>query len=304
MKINGVVNLNKEKGYTSQDAIRVLKGILKAEKVGHTGTLDPDATGVLPVCLGKATKIAELITGTEKAYRAEVAFGAETDTQDASGKVLKTFTYTVSEDDVRKACEEMTGEILQVPPMYSALKHNGQKLYDLARKGVEVERQARPITIHEIRILEIHEDGMTIDVRCSKGTYIRTLCEDLGRKLGYGAHMKSLIRTASGPYRIEDAYTLKEIEAMVQEGRTEEFLTDLSVMFEDLPMIRVIEKEDLFLRSGNFLTYPSGAVDGAMGDMVRMHLSSGELAALYRVSEFLEIDGVPHTRLRAFKMFV
>lgn len=304
MNINGVVNLNKEKGYTSQDAIRVLKGIMKADKVGHTGTLDPDATGVLPVCLGKATKIAELITGTEKAYRAEVAFGAETDTQDASGKVLKTFSYTLCEDDVRKACEEMTGEILQIPPMYSALKHNGQKLYDLARKGVEVERQPRPITIHEIRILEIHEDGMTIDVKCSKGTYIRTLCEDIGRKLGYGAHMKSLIRTASGPYKIEDAYTLKEIETMVKEGRTSEFLTDLTVMFEDLPSIRVLENEDLYLRSGNFLTYPSEEVKAEMGDPVRMHLSGGELAALYKVSEYLEIDGKAHTRLRAFKMFV
>lgn len=303
-KISGVVNLHKEKGYTSQDAIRVLKGILKADKVGHTGTLDPDATGVLPVCIGKATKVAEIITGADKKYRARLQFGAETDTQDASGNVLRTFTYTFDEEEVKKACASMIGTYGQVPPMYSALKKNGRKLYELARAGIEVEREPRNVTIHDLKILEMDETGLTMDVHCSKGTYIRSLCEDIGKKLGYGGYMQSLIRLSSGPYTLDKAYTLKEIETMVKAGQMERFLTDLNTLFEEYPVYRVIPKEDILLKSGNFLTYPCETIDGEDGSMVRMQLSDGYLAALYRVSEHLVLDDVPCVRLRAYKMFV
>lgn len=302
MSITGVVNLYKEKGFTSQDAIHVLRGILKAEKIGHTGTLDPDATGVLPVCVGKATRVAEIITGADKAYRAEVAFGAETDTQDATGKVLRTFDYTFDEKAVREACASMVGTYDQIPPMYSAIKRNGQKLYDLARQGIEVERTPRKVTIHELVLTDVTPEGFTMDVKCSKGTYIRALCEDIGRKLGYGAYMRSLVRTASGPYRVEDAYTLKEIEAMVKNGETEKFLTDLNTLFADLKVVRVLPEEDCYLDSGNYLTYPVTMIDGEVGEPVRMQYSDGSLGALYRISEHLMKNGKPHTRLRAYKM--
>ncbi|MCF0135749.1 MAG: tRNA pseudouridine(55) synthase TruB [Lachnospiraceae bacterium] len=300
----GVVNLYKEAGYTSQDAIHVLQGILHADKIGHTGTLDPEATGVLPVCIGKATKAAEIITGTDKEYRAQLRFGAETDTQDATGKVLKTFIYTFDEALVRQVCASFVGEILQTPPMYSALKHNGQKLYQLARAGMEVERKPRSIIIHALDILDLNESGMTILVRCSKGTYIRTLCEDIGKKLGYGAYMSALERTGCGPYRVEESFTLKQIEVMMQEDRRDEFLVDLGTLFAHLPAWQVIPEEDILLLSGNYLTYPSDCIDGREGDAVRMLLSDGRLAALYRISEHPILEGVPHTRLRAYKMFV
>lgn len=304
MELNGVVNLHKEKGFTSQDAIRVLRGILKADKVGHTGTLDPDATGVLPVCLGKATRCAELITGLTKRYEAEVAFGAETDTQDASGTVLKTFDYTVDEKAVREACASFIGEISQIPPMYSALKKDGKRLYDLARRGITVEREARKIHIYDLKVLSVSENGCRIDVTCSKGTYIRTLCEDLGRKLGYGAHMKSLVRTASGPYTIDKAYTLKEVEAMVNKGEGEKCLQTLDSLFASYPVKRVEEGEDKYLKSGNFLTYPVTEIDQTKEGIVRMELSDGTLAALYKVSETLEFRGKASVRLKAYKMFI
>ena len=304
MEVNGVVNLYKEKGFTSQDALRVLKGILKGCKVGHTGTLDPDATGVLPVCVGKATKAAEIITGTDKTYLATLRFGSETDTEDASGQVTKIYTYTFDEAKVREVCASFVGEQTQIPPMYSAIWVDGRRLYDLARKGIEIEREARPITIHSLTIESLSEEEMSIRVTCSKGTYIRTLCADIGRKLGYGAHMTSLVRTASGPYRIEDSLTLRQIEALFREGRTEEFLTDLSTLFYYLRAFRVSEEDDVYLRSGNYLTYPISVFDGEEGEMIRMELSDSHLAALYKVGEHLKYKGEPSVRLRAFKMFV
>ncbi|MBO6158647.1 MAG: tRNA pseudouridine(55) synthase TruB, partial [Firmicutes bacterium] len=206
--INGVVNLYKEKGYTSMDAIRVLSGILKERKVGHTGTLDPQAEGVLPVCLGKATKVAELIMGTDKTYIAKMKFGAETDTQDCWGQVVKEAAYTFDPAGFEAAVKSFEGGYNQVPPMYSALKHEGKKLYDLARRGMVIERESRFVRIDRIRILDADAEGASIEVACSKGTYIRSLCEDIGRKTGYLAHMTELVRTATGPYRIQDSLTL------------------------------------------------------------------------------------------------
>lgn len=304
MELSGVVNLYKEKGFTSQDALRVLKGILKGCKVGHTGTLDPDATGVLPVCVGKATKAAEIITGTDKSYRATLVFGSETDTEDASGQVTKTYDYTFDEAKVREVCASFVGEQAQIPPMYSAIWVDGRRLYDLARKGIEVEREPRKITIHSLEIVSLSETEMTFDVTCSKGTYIRTLCADIGRKCGYGAHMSALERTASGPYRIEDSLTLKQIEERMAAGDTESFLTDLSTLFSHLRAFRVDQPDDVYLKSGNFLTYPVSLIDGERGEMIRMELSGGQLAALYKVSEHLTYKGEPSVRLRAFKMFM
>lgn len=316
--ISGVVNLYKEKGFTSVDALRVLTGILGERKVGHTGTLDPDAEGVLPVCLGKATKAAELITGADKEYICTLAFGRETDTQDAAGVTTQETEYQFDEETARKAILSFLGGYDQIPPMYSALKHEGKKLYDLARKGITVERKARPIRITELEILQLNQAGAKIRVACSKGTYIRSLCEDIGRKTGYLAHMTSLVRTQSGPYRIEDSLKLSQVEALVREGKRD-FITDLSTLFADLPAYRVQPEEDLMLRNGNYLTYGAAHLldetgkELQVGDQVRMELSSGELAGLYEVTESFAAGSkealkrdIPDAalRLRAFKMFV
>lgn len=300
MELNGVINVYKEKGFTSHDAVAVLRGVLQVKKIGHTGTLDPDATGVLPVCVGKATKVAQIIMGSDKEYRARLAFGRETDTQDAAGRVLRTFSYTYDPQQVVQAVASFRGEYDQVPPMYSALKVGGMKLYELAREGLEVDRKARRVRIEEIELLEQDASGASIRVRCSKGTYIRTLCEDIGRRLGYGAYMTELERTQSGPYRVEQSLRIDEIRARMQEGRTEAFLQDLNSLFADLPCKQVIPEEDAMLRNGNYLTYPAEEIGSVLGQEYRMLTSDGALAGLYRVTELLG----DRTRMRAYKMFV
>ena len=302
--ITGVVILNKPKGYTSQDAIRVVKGILKAEKVGHTGTLDPDATGVLPVCVGKATKIAELIMAADKVYTAHLVFGSETDTQDASGKVVKTYSYTFDEKAAVEAALSFTGKITQLAPMYSAIKHHGQKLYDLARAGVEIERPERHVEIYSIDVLDVDEKGMTIRCHCSKGTYIRSLCEDIGKKLGYGAYMDALCREKTGPYSLEDSYTLEDLEKLAAKGKTDTCVQDLNTLFVSLPIVRVPKEDVAYLESGNYLTYPKENVEGQIGDICRMQTEDGRLLALYRISETAYRGGQECKRLRAYKMFI
>ena len=215
---NGIINVYKEKGFTSFDVVAKMRGIFHQKKIGHTGTLDPDAEGVLPLCFGKATKVCELLTEKNKEYKAVMLLGKVTDTQDISGKILEEHEVHVTEAEVRDAVMSFLGDILQVPPMYSALKVNGQKLCDLAREGITVERKARPVTIHELEILEMNLPRVTMRVKCSKGTYIRTLCEDIGAKLGCGACMESLLRTRVSEFYIEDALKLSELEILVRES--------------------------------------------------------------------------------------
>ena len=192
---NGIINVYKEKGYTSFDVVARMRGICGQKKIGHNGTLDPDAEGVLPVCLGKATKVCDMLTDSDKVYRAVMQLGIETDTQDLTGTVLSACEVPVlTETEIRDVIRTFQGEIMQVPPMYSALKVNGKKLCDLARAGVTVERKARPVTIYEIRIERVELPEIELTVSCSKGTYIRTLCHDIGQKFGCGAAMKSLLR--------------------------------------------------------------------------------------------------------------
>ena len=213
--VNGIVNVYKEKGYTSFDVVAKMRGIMHQKKIGHTGTLDPDAEGVLPVCLGKATKVCELLTDKDKIYEATLLLGVETDTLDISGKVLNEAAVDVSEEQICEAIHTFVGEIMQVPPMYSALKVNGQKLCDLARKGITIERKARPVHIFSIDILEINIPEVKIKIHCSKGTYIRTLCDDIGKKLGCYGCMKDLIRTKVSAFELVDSLKLEEIENMV-----------------------------------------------------------------------------------------
>lgn len=232
--MDGIINVYKEKGYTSHDVVAILRGILKTRKIGHTGTLDPDAEGVLPICVGKATKVADAIMGSEKVYEAALRFGCETDTQDASGEVTQTYQYEFCQGDAMGAISSFIGEYEQIPPMYSAVKVGGIKLYELARQGVEVDRKPRRVAIHDIQVLSLHESGAVIRVRCSKGTYIRTLCEDIGRRLGYGAHMERLVRLQSGRFAREDSCTLDQIERHMREGHPEAFLQPLDRFFDEL----------------------------------------------------------------------
>ena len=226
--MNGVLNVYKEQGFTSHDVVAKLRGILKTKKIGHTGTLDPDAVGVLPVCIGKATKLCDLITDWGKTYEAVMLLGTTTDTLDISGKIVAQSEVNVSEVDVLKACNEFIGEYEQIPPMYSALKHNGQKLYELARKGIEIERKPRTVHINTLRVNDINlsdkQKTVTITVDCSKGTYIRSLCDDIGKKLGCGACMMKLTRTRVGEFMLDDTLTLNQISALVLKGEIEETL--------------------------------------------------------------------------------
>lgn len=251
--INGMINVYKEAGFTSHDVVAKLRGILKQKKIGHTGTLDPDATGVLPVCLGNGTRLCDMLADKQKEYIAVMQLGVETDTQDLSGTVLKQAPVRCSEEEVREAVLSFQGEYEQLPPMYSALKVNGKKLYELAREGKEIERQPRPVTIKEIELLSIELPFVEMRVECSKGTYIRTLCHDIGKKLGCGGAMKSLVRTRVGNFILENAVTLSEIEDMVREGCMMQKIIPVDSVFEALPKAVVKKEFRKRIDNGNFL---------------------------------------------------
>ncbi|MBQ7098067.1 MAG: tRNA pseudouridine(55) synthase TruB [Clostridia bacterium] len=248
---DGIVNVNKPLGITSHDVVYRLRRILNIKKIGHTGTLDPDASGVLPMCVGKGTKMAEYLTAANKQYLAKLQLGAFTDTQDASGEVLEDFEVNVTEEQVREAIMGFVGEITQIPPMYSAIKIDGKKLYELAREGKTVEREPRLVTIHGIEIQNIDLTNNTVDmlVDCSKGTYIRTLCNDIGAALGCGGHMSALHRTKSGRYSIEDAFTLEQIEQMASEGNFE-FMTPVGEALLEYKKIVLAERNAYRVRNG------------------------------------------------------
>ena len=241
--MNGIINVYKEQGFTSHDVVAKLRGILHMKKIGHTGTLDPDAVGVLPVCLGKGTRLVDMITDWGKTYEAVMLLGTTTDTQDISGAVLEKKDVHVTEVQVMDACNSFVGEYDQIPPMYSAIKQNGHKLYELARKGIEVERKPRRITIHSLHINDINlteeNPTVTFTVECSKGTYIRTLCEDIGKKLGCGACMQKLTRTRVGQFGIDDSLTLNQISALCLKGEFDNRVTAIDEMFPSYQKIVV-----------------------------------------------------------------
>lgn len=255
--INGVINIYKIKGFTSHDVVAKLRGILRQKKIGHTGTLDPDATGVLPVCLGSATKLCDMLTDKKKEYVAKVRLGIVTDTQDMTGTVLDQKEVHVDEKQVTEALETFVGEYEQVPPMYSALKVNGKKLYELAREGKEVERKARPVTIHYIEIMDMQLPELTIKVGCSKGTYIRTLCHDLGERLGCGAAMATLERTKSGQFTLDTALTLAELEEKLKDAGDnrdaviETHVIPVDKMFSELSELRLLPEWERLVQNGN-----------------------------------------------------
>lgn len=249
--LNGVINVYKEKGYTSHDVVAIVRKTLNIKKVGHTGTLDPDAEGVLPVCIGQATKLADYIMAERKSYTAEITFGAETTTQDASGDIIKEYEYTFDENRLREVIDTFKGEQTQVPPMYSAIKINGKKLYEIAREGREIERKAREITVYDIRIAEINPPNKAIiEIDCSKGTYIRSLCSDIGNKLGWGAFMSSLTRTASGKFKLNEAVKLDELKNVAERGEAEKFIIPPDDVLSGYKRVTVSEKADKYLYNG------------------------------------------------------
>lgn len=250
--IHGVINVYKEQGFTSHDVVAKLRGIVGQKKIGHTGTLDSDAVGVLPVCLGRATKLCDMLTDKDKVYEAVMLLGVETDTQDTTGQILKSSeTDELTEEQVRAAVLDFVGDYNQVPPMYSALKINGKKLYELAREGKTVERAARRVQIFDIEILSIALPRVTMKVHCSKGTYIRTLCHDIGQKLGCGACMEKLTRTKVSRFEIKDSLTLAQIEVLKKEDRLSEILIPIDQMFANYPSIIVSGEAARLAYNGN-----------------------------------------------------
>ncbi len=295
---NGMINIYKEAGYTSHDVVARLRGILKQKKIGHTGTLDPAATGVLPVCLGSGTKLCGMLTEEAKEYRAVLRLGCETDTQDMTGTLLEEKEAAVSEEQVKEAVMSFIGEYDQIPPMYSAIKVNGKKLYQLAREGKEIERRPRRVQIHGIDIESIVLPEVTLRVECSKGTYIRTLCHDIGRKLGCGGAMKELVRTRVGRFCMEDALRLPEVEKLRDTGKLAEKIISVDRMFTEYPKVTVEKQFQRLIENGNafYRNMILEKEDAAPVRQVRVYDTEGRF---YGIFEFRQEEG----RFFPVKMF-
>ena len=284
---DGVINVYKETGYTSHDVVAKMRGILKQKKIGHTGTLDPDAEGVLPVCLGKGTRLCDMLTDKSKTYQAVLLLGQETDTQDTSGEVLNTYPVEVSEEEVCQAIMGFVGEYAQVPPMYSALKVNGKKLYELARAGKEVERQARQVEIYSIVIDKVELPHVTMTVSCSKGTYIRTLCYDIGRALGCGGCMEHLLRTQVERFQVKDSLTLQQIEQLRDEGTLETAIVPVEEMFSEYQKVKTLPECDFLVHNGNQVkaeqlqTSENGLETVCLEQPVRLYDSNDRFIGIY-----------------------
>ena len=275
--MNGIIIIDKPQEWTSNDVVSRLRRVFNTRRIGHGGTLDPMATGVLPVFVGRATRGVEFFEHAEKVYESTIRFGLTTDTEDITGKVLTETEVSLTEEDLQKVLPRFRGEILQVPPMYSAIKVNGQKLYDLARKGREVERQPRPITIHELELLEFSGKEARLRVRCSKGTYIRTLCKDIGEALGCGGCMAALRRVQAGEYTLEGSIPLRQLLDISERGEeVEHLLRPVDTMFASHEKLRLNEKQARLVKNGN--AFASDCPDGTY----RVYAPDGEFLALCR----------------------
>ena len=275
---NGILVIDKPAGWTSHDVVAKLRGILHVKRIGHAGTLDPMATGVLPVFVGRATRAVEFAAEREKEYIAGLRLGVVTDTQDCTGTTLETHPVEVTRDQVEAILDRFRGDLQQIPPMYSAVKKNGRKLYELARRGVEVERQPRPVTIHQLELLDqVSPTDYTLRVLCSKGTYVRTLCHDMGQALGCGGTLFSLRRTRSAGFTLEDAVTLEEVAAAADPAA---LLLPVDAYFSDYPVLQLqTGAEEKRIRNGNSLT-----LDGPDGTY-RVYSRQGEFLALSQRSQ-------------------
>ena len=283
--MDGIVIVDKPQGWTSQDVTARLRRVFGTRRIGHGGTLDPMATGVLPVFVGRATRAVEFFEHAEKTYETVLRLGITTDTEDMTGTVLTEENVSFTEEQLQETLAAFRGEILQVPPMYSALKVNGQKLCDLARKGKTVERQPRPITIHELTLVERGENTLRLRVRCSKGTYIRTLCKDIGEKLGCGGCMESLRRVAAGEYTIDEAVPL---QTLLDTEEPEKYLRDVDTMFRNYPAVTLTANQETRCRNGNAFS---------------VSLAPGTYRAYGQSGEFLmlaKVDGGVMSTIKSF----
>ena len=288
--MDGIINIYKEPGFTSHDVVAKLRGILHQKKIGHTGTLDPDAAGVLPVCCGKATKICSLLTDKDKTYHAVCQLGIETDTQDISGKILRKCDITgITEASIVYCVGKFKGSIMQVPPMYSALKVNGKKLYELAREGKTVERKPRQVNILSIEVSDINLSNGTfgLDVTCSKGTYIRTLCHDIGISLGTAAAMANLVRTRVSVFKIEDAVTLGEVQYMSDNNpeKLKEYFMPADALFTGYKKVQIKSSFAGSLANGNKLSgnmFYSEAPEPQDGENILVYNENGVFKAIYQ----------------------
>lgn len=297
--MNGIIGVNKPQGFTSFDVIAKLRGILHTKRIGHGGTLDPMATGVLPVFIGTATKACDIMPDNSKAYLADFRLGITTDTQDITGKVLTESGKKISFDELEAVLPEFTGNIQQIPPMYSAVQVNGKRLYDLARQGIEVERKPREIEVKSLYISCYNEDTQegTIEIDCGKGTYIRTIIHDIGEKLGCGAVMTSLIRTYSSGFSLSDCYTLDKIQQAKDENRLESLIIPVERIFENFQKIKLNEVQTRMYRNGVKLDLnrvnnirqevPEYSVYGYNGEFIGVARADFEKSELRVVKNFI-----------------
>lgn len=295
--MNGILCINKPEGFTSFDVVAKLRGILRTKKIGHAGTLDPMATGVLPVFVGNATKACDIMPDSSKAYRASFRFGQQTDTQDSTGNVIRTSEVNCSKADVISVLPKFTGDIMQIPPMYSAVSVNGKRLYELARQGLEVEREPRRITVFSLILEEFSEDTGegVFYVECSKGTYIRTLINDIGELLGCGGIMTALVRTVSNGFSLSDSVTLDEVQKYADEGRAGELLMPVECVFEGFPSVCLDKRCTELYRNGVKLFAE------------KINISDSDESVRYRVfsyeKNFMGLAFVKDGCLRVFKNF-
>ena len=299
--MDGIINIYKEADYTSHDVVARMRGILKTRKIGHTGTLDPDAVGVLPVCIGRATKACDMLTDRSKVYEAVLRLGITTDTEDMSGTILTENLVDVTEEQVVEAVHHFLGDYEQIPPMYSAIKVEGRKLYEIAREGKVIERKPRPVTIYELEIIKIELPLVHIRISCSKGTYIRSLCRDIGDRLGCGGCMKHLTRTRVGEFVIENAITLSQLEDLVREERVEEFIKPVDRLFVQYPKVKVSTKsEHALLTNGNPLAARKLRMNEEHrvdGQWLRLYDLDDRFVALYQYD-------TEKRRIKPLKMFL
>jgi tRNA pseudouridine55 synthase len=289
---DGILNVNKPAGWTSHDVVAKMRGLLRGCKVGHAGTLDPSATGVLPILVGRATRIAEYLMDWDKEYQAVLRLGASTDTQDATGSILSNRpTDGITEEGIRSVLAQFRGRISQVPPMYSAVKVKGVPLYKAARAGRTVMRHPREVTVHSLEMLGVSGRDVSLLVRCSKGTYVRTLCADIGEALGVGGHLLALERRRAGPLTIERALTIEEIRSRLQLGRLGEDLLTLDAALDGVPSVIVDERAASRVLHGAPVTFGSVQPlaesrfdEGPSNQLVRLKDTSGRLLALGQVS--------------------
>ena len=279
----GYLNINKAQGWTSTDVVRKLKGITRSKKIGHGGTLDPIATGVLPICIGSATRFAETVLLGTKSYRISILLGSSTDTYDATGMMTaEAKSFEVTRSQLINVLESFKGEFLQTPPMYSALHHEGKRLYELARAGIEVERPPRLVKVLSLRLVEFEESKLVLDIECSHGFYARTLANDIGEKLGTYAHMTGLTRTHAGPFKIEDTVSIEDVVALADTGDWRDLLMPIDTTLQHYGRVDLDASLVEMVRHGRPLSISNVGGNGAHrpGERIRAYTPKGELLAI------------------------